>query len=154
HAVRDAVATWNDRADTLEANAGTIASIRDQLRTAESKQRSLRRAWRAATGQGLRAGHDGGHGSAHAQEEPGVDVRTYALNGALPAPEGLGVWAGKLPGEVEAGWSRGRARCGFAVQHATEPANPATYSAVIPWTKTNYTLGSSPSGATVYLRVA
>jgi hypothetical protein len=154
HVVQGAVATWNDCADLLEGNAAVIAQIRDQLRTAESKQRSLRRAWRAATGQLLGAVNVVCDGSADAVKDLGFDVRAYALNGALPAPEGLAAWAGKLPGEVEAGWSRGLARCGFAVQHATEPANPATYSAVIPWTKTQYTLRGAPSGATVHLRVA
>ena len=36
----------------------------------------------------------------------------------------------------------------------TDPANAATYSAIVPCTKTRYTLGGAPSGSIVHLRVA
>src|SRR4051812_31887134 len=51
--VRGAVTLWNKSADDIEANAKVIATLEDQLRTAQSKQRSLRRDWCAATGQVL-----------------------------------------------------------------------------------------------------
>ena len=55
---------------------------------------------------------------------------------------------------MEASWDKGIAIHGFVVQHATDPANPATVSGSIPWTRTTFKIDGLPSKANVSVRVA
>jgi len=72
--------------------------------------------------------------------ELGYGVKTHAALGPLPAPEGLKAERGSASGEAIFTWIRGAARRGFIVQHASDVANQATYSAIKACTKTKYTL--------------
>jgi len=152
--VQGAVKVWNASADDIEANAKVIAGLKDQLATAESKQQSYRRNWRASTSQVLSTVSVFCNGSADMVKSFGFDVRTRTVMGAQAAVENVTVSTGLLIGEVVGRWPRGTARSGFVVQHAADPGNAATYSAMVPCTKTKYTLGGSPSGSIVHLRVA
>jgi hypothetical protein len=153
-ALQDAAKGWNADADAIEANAKVIAALKDQLKAADSKQRSLRRDWRTSTKHVLSTAGVVCGGSVDRVKALGLDVITQTKVGALDAPTDLVVQAGKALGQTVSAWLKGNARHGFLVQHATDPANPATYSAVTPSTKTKYTLDGSPSGANVYVRVA
>jgi hypothetical protein len=152
--VQGAVKVWNTCADDIEANAKVIATLKDQLSTAEAKQRSLRRNWQAATSQVLSTVNVFCGGSADMVKTFNVDVRAHTVLGAQAAVEDVTVSTGTQIGEVVASWPRGTGRRGFVVQWATDPANAATYSAQTPCTKTKYTLGGSPSGSIVHLHVA
>lgn len=152
--VQGAVGIWTKSADEIEANAKVIAKLKDQLMTAESTQRTLRRNWQASTSQVLSTVNVFCNGSVDLVKGFSFDVRTYAAIGAQAAPEGLIVATGKQPGEAMATWNRGTAIHGFVAQHATDASNAATHSAIVPVTRTKYTLGGSTSGSIVYLRIA
>jgi hypothetical protein len=73
----------------------------------------------------------------------------------LVAPEGLATSPGANAGQAAVKWERGQARHGFLVQHATDVANPATFSQPTACTKITFTLsGLAPSGSSVFFRVA
>jgi hypothetical protein len=152
--VQGAVKAWNKNADDLEANTKTIAAIKEQLKAAEAKQRTIRRSWRASTQQVLSTVNVFCEGSADLVKGLGVEVRSRTAAGALDAPADLTLATGKEAGEVGFHWLKGKATHGFVVQHATDPNNAATYSAMVPCTKTRYTLDGQPSKSTVYGRVA
>src|SRR5207248_761986 len=138
--VQGAVTVWSKSADDIEANAKVIASLKDQLGAAEGKQRSFRRNWRASTSQVLGTVSVFCNGSADMVKSFNFEVRTRTVLGAQAAVENVTVSAGTSIGEVVGRWPRGTASHGFVVQHATDPANAATYSATAPYTKTKYTL--------------
>ncbi len=152
--VQTAVKVWTASADAIDANATTIAGLRDQLRTAEGKQLTLRRGWQAATLQVLSTVNVFCNGSADALKAFGFGVREHGAIGARAAVEGLTVATGAQVGQVVGEWPRGTGTLGFAVQWATDPASATTYSAITPCTKTRHTVSGSPSGTVVYLRVA
>jgi hypothetical protein len=152
--VQAAVKSWNTASSNIGANVATIAQLKDQLKTAESKQVSLRRAWRVAYAQVVSTVNVFSNGSAATVQSFGFDTKAIGQIVSPSAVEGLTVNTGKLPGEVIAAWPKGDARHGFILQHATDPTNAATYSAFIPCTKTKYTLGGSPSGTNVSFRIA
>ena len=112
------------------------------------------RDWKAATGQVLATAASVCQGSVDQVRALGFEVRTHNPVGALPAPTGLTVTPGKDLGEVVFAWNRGSARHGFIVQHATDVANPATFSGNLPCTRLKYTLKGAPPSSTVHFRVA
>jgi len=152
--VQGAVKIWNKDADDIEANAKVVAALKDQLKAAETKQRTIRRSWRASTKQVTSTVNVFCNGSVDLVKGFGIEVWTRNAIGALEAPQSLTLTPGKAMGEVAYRWQRGKARHGFVVQHATDPANAATYTAIVPCTKTRYTLGGLPSKSVVYGRVA
>lgn len=153
--VQSAATAWNKTADDLASNAKVISDLRNQLKTAESKQQQTRRSYRACKRQVLSTVSLVCAGSADSVKGFSLDVITRATASLLEAVEGITTSPGKVAGEATAQWARGLARHGFLVQHATNAADPATYSANIAWTKTKYTLGGAgPSGSSVYFRVA
>ena len=152
--VQGAVKIWNTSASDIDANSKVIAQLKDQLAAGESKQRTLRRSWQAATAQVLSTVNVFCAGSADLVKGFNFDVRLHAALGAQAAVASLTVSTGKQSGEVVAAWPRGTGIHGFVVQTATDTGNAATYSALTPCTKTKYTLDGSPSGSIVHLRVA
>jgi hypothetical protein len=150
--VQAAVKTWSSSADDIEANAKVIADLKHQLLLAVTKQRTLRRTWRASTLQVLSTVNVFSDGSADTIKGFALDVRSTPAAHAAVAT--LIVSTGKLVGSVTAAWPKDGARHGFLVQHATDQANAATYSPLTPSTKAKYALGGLPSGSTVYFRVA
>ncbi len=153
--VQSAAKAWSKSADDLDANAKVIADLKNQLAAAEAKQRTLRRTWSACKRQVLSTVSLVCAGSADDVKGFSLEVMTRAAASMLPAVEGVTSTPGASAGQATIAWPRGLARHGFLVQHATDVANPATYSPQLPCTKTKYTLGGlAPSGSTVYFRVA
>jgi hypothetical protein len=150
--VQTAVKSWNQTSDDLEANAKAIADLRHQLLLAVTKQRTIRRTWRARTLQVLSNVNVFSDGSADTIKGFSLDVR--GTPGSHAALVELTVTTGKTVGTVLAAWPKNGARHGFMVQHATDPSNSATYASAQPSTRAKYTLGGAPSGSTVYFRVA
>jgi len=145
---------WNKAADSLEAKGKVVADFRKQLAAAIADAHAARRDWKAATGQVLATAASVCQGSVDQVRALGFEVRTHNPVGALPAPTGLTVTPGKELGEVVFAWNRGSARHGFIVQHATDVANPATFSGNLPCTRLKYTLKGAPPSSTVHFRVA
>jgi hypothetical protein len=152
--VQTATIGWNAVADQLDANATNLLQLRDQLATAEAKQRTLRRKWSDATRQILSAIAVYCDGSTDMVHGFGFGVLTHRLLGSLLAPTNLTTSSGPNPGQATVKWARGTAHHGFLVQHATDVANATTYSVGIPCTKSKFTLGGVPSSSVVHFRVA
>jgi hypothetical protein len=152
--VQTAVKAWSADAVAIGANAQAIAGLRAQLAIAEAKQNGLRRDWAASKMQVVSAVTVFCGGSADKVKAFDLDVVSRTRLGALGAPIDLTVNPGTAVGTVMSKWSKGLARHGFLVQHATDPTNAATISAPTPSTKPRFTLTGMPTGATVSLRVA
>ena len=152
--VQAAVKTWNKDADAIDANAKTIATLREQLKIAEAHQEALRRNWRASSKAVVATVTLFCSGSVTKVKAFALAVLTRNTLGALEAPTALAVNPGTVGGDVEAKWLRGVARHGFLVQHATDPANAATVSPSIASTKSKFKLGGLPPNASISFRVA
>lgn len=150
-----AFAAWNKAADEIEAQASQIGQLRLALQTLETKQLGSRRSWRAGKKQVLGAVDVLCAGSADDLKAYGFEVLSRTSPGAqIATPDGLKTASGKVLGDVTVSWPKGSARHGFVVQHGTDVANSATYSAPIPCTSRKFTLKGGVSGSIVHFRVA
>jgi hypothetical protein len=145
---------WNQAANALESNAKIVADLHAHLAAADASQRELRHAWDAATKHMTGVAAVVCKGSADNVHALGFDVLTRVGTGPLAAPTGLTASQGKKAGQVIITWQRSIARHGSLVQHATDVANPATYSALIPSTRAKYTLDGLAAQSIVHFRVA
>ena len=152
--VQTATTAWSSAADAIAANAALISQLRSQLAQAEAAQRTLRRKWSDATRQILGALAAFCDGSADMVTRLGFGVLRHGRLGALAVPSNLTTHPGASQGESTVTWARGNARHGFLVQSATDVANPATFSAGIPCTKSRFTLEGATSASVVHFRVA
>ena len=152
--VQAALQFLSQHSAAMEANAKVVSDLRMQLNTAVQKAPALRSDWEVAAGKLLYTVEAYCNGAAEKVTAFGLDVQQRVQHGLQPAPAGLTVNTGKAPGQVVAKWTKGTALHGFVVQHATDTANPATYSAIEPSTKTHITLGGLPSGTVVHVRIA
>jgi hypothetical protein len=154
--VEAAANKWSANIDALEANAKAIANLKVLLKAGEATQRTLRRAWAAGKKQVTISVDTFCEGSADLVHAFTLDVITQGgAAGDEPWPSDLAAAPGHAPGEVAASWSRplitGRH---FVVQWATAPANPATASPNIAYTKTRFVLPDQTSGDIIHFRVA
>jgi hypothetical protein len=151
--VQTAFAKWNTAADSIESNGKTITQLRKQLADAESQQRVNRLSWSACAQAVLIAVAIYAAGAAKTIVGLGFGTRMHASLGPLPAVLGLKSLLGRLSGQTIVEWTRGLAKHGFLVQHATDPANQATWSVPTPCTKSKITVEGLPPGSTVHVRV-
>jgi hypothetical protein len=153
--VQTAVANLNQDANALEAKAQAAETLRTQFAAAMSDLRIARRNWKVSESHLMSTVNVFAKGSVDTVKSFALEVQTRVPTGAPVAPADLVVLRGTKAGEALVKWTRERkATKGFVVQHATDSANPATYSAIEPTTKSKYTLEGLPSGTTVYVRVA
>jgi len=153
-ALQAVTTTWNASADSIEGNAKVIADLRSKLAVAEAAQRGFRVAWAVETKQVIAIAATACGGSADLVHGLGLDVFTHAVLGPLAAPANLTTSQGAVMGSAVLTWARGNARHGFVVQHATDPASPATLSMPVPCTRTRFTFVGGQPSAVVHLRVA
>jgi hypothetical protein len=152
-AVQTAVAAWSTAANDIAANAATVAQLKDQLKAAVAKQRTLQQAWSVCTKQVLVSVDAYCNNSPTKIQGFGLVAVTNTAHALLAAPSDIATSPGPLPGESRVTWPRGLALHGFVVQHATDAGNSATYSPVTPCSRIKYVL-TGPSGSAVYVRVA
>ncbi len=146
---------WNDATTALATNAGSIADMRKKLTIAVANQTQLRRNWSDALDHTLATVSTITQGSADQVHDLGLDVRTRLPSGIPKAtPTGFAPLATNVAGTVIVHWDRGDGNHGFVVQRASDVANPATFSAVTPTTKTKATFSGLASGTLVHVRVA
>jgi hypothetical protein len=146
---------WSAASTAISTNAALIADLRSKLAVALADQRSNRRNWTDALKHTLATVSTLTQGSSDAVHGLGFDVRTHITPGSsTTTPAGLAALPSKVVGEAIIHWVRGGAKHGFLVQHATDVANAATFSAVIACTKTKFKLDGLASGSTVHFRVA
>ena len=152
--VQAKVNTWVSDADAIDANAKVMHDLRAQLFAAEAKQTVLRRNWAASKAQVVSSVTAYCGGDAAKVKGFNLDVVSHARLGPLEVPADLTVNPGKVAGELISKWTKGVAVHGFLVQHATDPANPATISPPVPCTQPKFVLEGLPSNASVSVRVA
>jgi len=152
--VQTAFASVDSNATKISAIKAQIALLKDQLDTQLTLLVGVRRDWATSLKHLLGTVEVYSKGSVDVVKGFGLEARSTKALGPLPAPTNLVVSTGKDAGTVKAKWDRGLALHGFVVQHATDPANAATFSAPQTWTKVKYTLGGLPSGSVVHFRVA
>jgi hypothetical protein len=122
-----AAAVWSQSADDIEANAAVVVARRSDLRTAEAKQRSLRRAWRAARPQVLGAVDVLCAGSADELKAYGFGVRNHAGLGPLAVTENLATAPGTALGAAVSRGPRPSAVTGSSCSmRPTWPTRPRT----------------------------
>jgi hypothetical protein len=146
--------TWNASADSIESNAKVIADLRSKLAVAEAAQRGFRADWTVETRQVLAIAASVCQGSAELVQGLGLDVLAHGVSVPLGAPQNLATSQGAALGTAALTWARGNALHGFVVQHATDPANPATLSVPVPCTRVRFTFVGGTSSTVVHLRVA
>jgi hypothetical protein len=152
--LQKAVANWNVASDALETNGKSIADARRVLEGLVATQRVTRQSWRTAAKEVTGIVNRLCEGSPDLVHSLGFDVFKHGAPAAQPAPIGLVPLPGKAVGGAEVTWQRGTATHGFVVQRAADVANPATYAAAVPCTKTKYMIEGAPSASVVHFRVA
>ena len=152
--VQAALQVVSKGAQAIDANATVVVGLRTSLSDAMAKQRTLRRDWGASTKNLLGAVEVQCGGSVDKVTAFGLGVRNFGNVGLLAAPTNVVLVLGASAGSVKASWDKGNANHGFVVQHATDAANPTSYSVVAPNTKSKCTVTGLTPGSLVYFRVA
>jgi len=153
--LQGAVTSWNATADALEANAGTITHLRDQLKTALLLQRSHLQQWGADTQHVVSCVSVLAGGDAEVMHGLGVEAVVLGAPVALHAPGNIVVAPGTVSGTAKITWTEsGNGHRGYVLQHATDVANPATISNSVVSTKRRYMLTGAPPASVVHVRVA
>jgi hypothetical protein len=148
------VKAWDGDATNIDAQAKVLAALRAELKTAVAKLASLRCDWQTSKVQVMSIATSVCAGSPDRVKALNLDVVAHARLGALAAPIGVAGVPGVGNGEVTLAWTKGNVIHGWLVQYATDPANPASFSAAIPSTKRKITLSGLPHGANLSFRVA
>jgi hypothetical protein len=152
--VQQAVGVWNQDADALEANGKTVADLRTALRTAEGRQRALRRNWLASTRQVTASVSVFANGLIDRVHAFNFDVQGRTAPAPLPAPDPPTTEQTREYGEILVSWSKGSAKNGFVIQHASDPKDATTYSPYVPCTKPSFALRGLSPKAQVHFRIA
>jgi hypothetical protein len=152
--LQSSVASWNQLADALEANAGLIKHLRDQLAQAQLDQRSITQNWAAAAK----------HVFSNVDILAGGDAETMVSLGFTPAvrapisvpnvPDHVTSVPGKLSGQATVKWDPGvHGHHGYVVQHGADAATAAA-SAPIVCTRRRYDITGASPASVVQFRVA
>jgi hypothetical protein len=145
---------WNTAANNIESNAAAVKEARSRLAALEAAQAAYRQDWLIATGKITATVAVVAERSADQVRALGFDVVTRVTPALLPAPTGIVALPAATIGEAAIGWQKGTSRHGYMVQRASDPANPASYVAPVPCTKTKFRMEGEGSNAVVSFRVA
>jgi len=153
--VQAVVGTWTTAATAVAQNAAAVAGLVDQLKTLRLSHRVLLQQWAAQTKQVLSVIDVFCDGDVAKLHGFGFDAAVRNAPSALAVPTDLITHPGKLSGQAVVAWKIvGPRDHGFLVQHATDAANPATYSTPIASTKRKFTLIGAQPASVVHFRVA
>jgi hypothetical protein len=152
--VQKTAGDWSTAADNLEANAKKVADLKKALAAALAEELVLRRRWTAAGHVCVSAVETYCDGSVDTAKSLGFDVHAKVVRPAAGVPQELMGKRGKVAGVATATWNPGdKRRHTFQVQHCTDTANQATYSAPLAVTRKTFKLAGQAPGATIYFRV-
>jgi hypothetical protein len=153
--VQSAASAWAATTDQMDTNGKQIAKLHSDLATATSLQTTLRMKWLSGRKHTITSVGVFASGDPTIITDLAFTVLTRAAVGSeITVPTGIVTSPGTVQGEVLFAWDEGSNRHGFMVQHATNPADPTTYSATIPCTAPSFTLDGQTPGAVVHIRVA
>jgi hypothetical protein len=145
---------WNTAANNLESNAASVKETRSKLAQLEASQAAYRQDWQVATRKMTATVAVVAERSPDTVRALGYDVVTHVTPGLQPAPSGIVALPATVSGEAAISWQKGTARKGFMVQRAGDPANPASFVAPVPCTKTKFKIDGEKSASVVSFRVA
>jgi hypothetical protein len=151
--VHTAAATWLTENESLDASNKTLADLENKLTKARSHHRAVLRRWDVRKRGVLNAVNATCDGSKDMVQGFGLGVLQRTPMPQATVPEGLRGKRSKTVGTATAVWTTRRGNRGFLVQYATDPANPATFSAPIASSRGKFELTGQLPGATLYVRV-
>jgi hypothetical protein len=152
--IQAAVKFWDGETENLTAGETLIASLEKQLAAARSTQDVNLRRWRMRRQGVLTAINVFCDGSRDTMLTFGVAVADPGAHVEAGVPVDLKSTKSAKSGVAGVAWyGTPENRNGFMVQHATDTADPATYSAPIPCSKRSFQLPGQTPGATIYFRV-
>ncbi|WP_044250087.1 hypothetical protein [Chondromyces apiculatus] len=151
--VQAATSAWLAENESLATVTSTIADLENQLAIARATQRTQLRRWDAHKRAVLSAVETACDGSKDKVQRFGMGVATRTAAPTAVTPEDLRAKRSTTPGVASAVWATRRGHHGFLVQHATNPEDPATFSAPLMSARGKFDLAGQRPGTTVYCRV-
>ncbi len=153
--LQTAVGFWATENTNLTTGAALVASLEKQLAAAHAAQLTNLRRWGTRRVGVLNALNVLCDGSKDMMATFGVAVAEPAAHVAASVPVDLKSVKSATTGVAAVKWwGTPKNADGFMVQHATNTADPTTYSAAIPCTKRSFQLPGQTPAATIYFRVA
>lgn len=152
--VRTATATWSAENDTLATLSQDIADLESKIAVLRAKELTSMRRWDVFRLDAISAINVFCNGSKDQVLSFGMRVFQRTPTPKPIVPEGLQGRRSKRSGVASVVWKFQLCRTGFMVQYATDPANPATYSAPIVSRKVTFELTEQTPGAILSFRVA
>jgi hypothetical protein len=152
--VQTALGLFATENDNLDANNKKKEDLRQQLSQAEAEGVTIARRWNLRRKGLLNAidVHCDGSKEKVQRFNLGVVERGKLPPAAVPA--GLHQAHGPKPTTVVVAWDKTKGADGYVVQHATDPADPATYAAPAICKRTRFALPGQALAATIHFRVA
>ncbi len=153
--LQSTVASWNQTADTLDANAKQLVLLRDQIAQIVLSQRTLLQTWSVTTQHVLSSVDILAGGDVETLQSFGFPPVVRGSSAPIAVPADIMSVLGRLSGQAFVRWDEGapERRHGYVVQHASDAANAATYSVPAVSTKRSYVL-SGASASVMQFRVA
>jgi hypothetical protein len=154
--VQKAGGDWDAASTNLEASTSLIADLQAQLDKARANQAIMIRRWAVMKRACLDAVTAYCDGSRDLVLAFGLGVLTHEVFPPAGVPLNLRHKHSKVHGVASATWDPASPKHVLLhmVQYAADPANPATYSAPIPVSRTTFKLAAQTPGAMVHVRVA
>ena len=152
--VQAATVAWDTETTNLDTGLKLVADLEKKLAVARGDLLATQRRWglrRAATLSAIDTFCDGSKDKVLSFAAVVAGISGHV---APSVPVGLQNWRSKTPGVAGVEWHlTPKNRAGFMVQHCTNPADPATWSAPIACTKRSFRLADQTPGATIQFRV-
>jgi hypothetical protein len=144
---------WGVVLTALATNNTSKSAAKTQLSLAETAEPALMRRCRVRRNLVLGAVQSFGDGAAQAVQSLNMAVEEREPTPLAITPQNLRSMKKKVPTSAAVRWDPTPGAKGYLLQHATNPADPTTYSPQISLTAAKYYLGGQTPGATVYFRV-
>jgi len=152
--VQTATQSWATETANITAGEALIAKLEKQLETARSDQLAILRRWGLRRQGVLNAINVFCDGSKDVMKTFGVAVATDAPHVEPGVPVDVQPIKSRKTGLAGVTWyGTPENRSGFQVQHATNTADPTTYSTPIACSKRSFYLSGQLPAATIYFRV-
>ena len=144
---------WLKTANDIDSGSQKLEDLLKKVEAQRSALATLVQLWSAQTATCLGTVKEYCAGSKTKCKNLGFAYAGRVVRPAAPVPSNLLGKRNKKAGIAEAMWKCDGRRHQYQVQHATNPADSATYSGHITVSKRTFQLPGQTSGATVYVRV-
>lgn len=152
--VEVAVNFWSDEQKNLVAANQKVSDADAAAAKARTERATAMRRWKGRAQGCLNAIDVLADGSEQVIKEFFLEPAERHARPLETVPQGLQNVQSKVSGTATGAWKTHRANHGYMVQYASNPADPATYSAPAFVTKGRFQLMGQTPGSTLHLRVA